>query len=236
MTTAVVIPFRDRGIDPLRPKNLSVVENFWRSLDIGPVIVASDGRRGKAQFNRSAAYNLGVKAARRANPNLYIFAESDMLLPPTQVQEGIRTALHSPGLVVPFTQYRYLGSETSCLVRDGAFPEDYPPQYTMNDGRSIGAIGIVTVDTLKLISQWDEMFEGSWYDDDAMKIAFEACAGPTRWVQGPAHHLYHLPGYRGPHLTTEDRAATARNRKRLGLYRKAAHDPDLIRELTRGMR
>lgn len=87
--------------------------------------------------------------------------------------------------------------------------------------------------TLDLIGQWDEGFEGNWYDDDAMKIAFELCAGPTRWIDGPAHHLYHLPGWKGDHLTAADRAATAANKARLRLYQRA-EQPAQIRELTSG--
>lgn len=233
MTVAVIIPWRDRGIDPLRPKNLAVVESFWRSMDLGPVIVASDGRTGKAQFNRSAAYNLGVKALRSTRVGVYIFAESDMLVPPAQVSDGILAALHSPGLVVPFTQYRYLGPSTSALVRDGALPEDYPAQYTMDNGRSIGALNIISVDTLRCIGQWDEVFEGNWFDDTSMERAFSICAGPTRWIEGPAHHLYHLPGFRGKHLTAQDRAATSRNKVRWNLYQKAS-TPDEMRFLTMG--
>ncbi len=79
----------------------------------------------------------------------------------------------------------------------------------MDDSQSIGAINIVSRATLNKVGGWDECFEGNWYDDVAMKIAFEKVGGITRWVDGPAFHLYHLPGHTGDHLTDADRAATA---------------------------
>ena len=240
MTIAVVIPFRDRGIDPLRRQNLTHVKEFWRGLDLGPVIVSSDGRIGNDQFNRSAAYNLGIKTVKA---DVYVFAESDMCLPEVQIHRGINMADQGLGLVVPFTEYHYLGPKTSEMVRAGVISHnDAGAQYVMHGGRSIGAINIVSMATIRRIRWWDEKFEGNWYDDDAMKIAFEVCAGPTRWVPGPAHHLYHLPGHRGDHLTKADKQATLANKQRLRLYELALREPDqlkrvrMVRDLTEGIR
>ncbi|HEX7425479.1 MAG TPA: glycosyltransferase family 2 protein, partial [Mycobacterium sp.] len=44
---------------------------------------------------------------------------------------------------------------------------------------------------------------------------------------------WHKPGLGGSHLTAEDKAATARNKERLELYRQAT-TPERIRELTAG--
>jgi hypothetical protein len=66
-----------------------------------------------------------------------------------------------------------------------------------------------------------------------MNRAFEVAAGPTRCVNGPAYHLYHLPGWKGDHLTDEDRAATERNKARWQLY-LGATSGERIRELTAG--
>lgn len=233
---AVVIPFRDRGVDPLRAANLVRVLDHWDywSQTEARVHVVDDGRTGIAPFNRSAAYNLGRQRAGSAD--VIVFAESDMLIELGQIREAVDQAVSAPGLVVPFTRYHYLSDADSQHVRAGLIgPAQCAPEYTMANGRAIGAINVVSADTLNAISQWDESFEGSWYDDNAMKIAFERCAGPTRWVTGAAHHLYHLPGWTGDHLTDADRAATAANRHRLRMYRNA-HNADRIRDLTTGRR
>lgn len=231
MSEAVIIPFRDRGIDPLRQANLKRVVDQWTGFGI-PMAVVDDGRTGDAQFNRSAAYNRGV--AQFPNATMFVFAESDMLIEDDQVDEAIRKAHAAPGLVVPFTQYRYLTPDDSQRVRDyGVYPEECRPESIMEGGRSIGAINVVSRASLERIGQWDEAFEGNWYDDNAMIRAFEVCCGHTRWVKGPAHHLYHLPGWKGDHLTDADRAATDRNKARYLRYLNTA-SPDEIRELTAG--
>jgi len=230
MNVAIVIPFRDRGMDPLRPANLRCVIQHWDSCDV-PVWLSDDGRVGDAQFNRSQAYNRG---AWFVDADVVVFAEADMLVPYNQIQQAVAMAAAAPGLVVPFIQYRYLTPEDSGLVRAHDIePGDCIPESIMDNGESIGAINVVSRETLDAIGQWDEVFEGAWYDDVAMKIAFEVCAGPTRWVDGPAWHLWHKPGLGGSQLTEEDKAATARNKGRLELYRQAS-SRERIRELTAG--
>lgn len=236
--TQVIIPFRDRGHDSLRSANLGCTLAHWETFE-DPIVV-SDGRLGDQQFNRSAAYNRGVSLAAKhigAAPDVYIFAEGDLIVEPLQIGEGVRLALESPGLVVPFSEYHYLTPESSEKVRYGLTdPADADVNWKMVNGRSIGAINIVSHRTMEMLGCWDEYFEGSWYDDNAMAIAFELCTGnDVRFVQGTAYHLYHLPGWKGDHLTAEDEAATARNRQRLDLYRAAAATKNvaLVRKLLR---
>lgn len=232
MNIAICIPFRDRGKDPLRQQNLRRVLAHWSDFGV-PAIVTDDGRNGDEQFCRSAAYN---RAAGQTDADVIVYTESDMLISYDQIRKGIELAAQTPGLVVPFTQYRYLTPSDSCKVRDhSANPADCRPQYVMDNGRSIGAVNIVSRSTIEAAGQWDETFSGSWYDDRAMQIAFELTAGPTRWVDGPAYHLYHQPGWKGPHLTAADKEATAANRRRYELYEYAG-TPERIRQLTAGSR
>lgn len=223
---SLVIPFRDRGIDPLRQQNLVCVIKHWRGLGYQPLIV-SDGRHGDEQFNRSAAYN---RAVRESNADVFIFTESDMLVPYRQVMEATAMAYREPGLVIPFTEYLYVGAARSAAIRAGVSPEHADAEWIMNYGTSVGAVNIVSRETLELTGGYDENFEGSWYDDNAMAHAFRFLAGQTRWVKGVAFHLYHLPGWKGDHLTEEDRAATARNKERFERY-KAAETNEQVRAL-----
>lgn len=231
MTEATIcIPFRDRGKDPLRQQNLRRVLQHWSSFG-APVMVTDDGREGDEQFCRSAAYN---RAAKQTGADVIVYTESDMLISFDQIRKGIRLAARKPGLVVPFTEYRYLTPADSIKVRGHAVtPPNCRPQYVMENGRSIGAINIVSRTTIEAVGQWDETFSGSWFDDRAMQIAFELTAGPTRWVDGPAHHLYHLPGWKGPHLTAADKQATEANKRRYELYVHAG-TPERVRQLTAG--
>lgn len=228
---AVIIPFRDRGRDALRGANLKRVLRHWDGF--AEIVVVDDGRTGSAQFNRSAAYNRG---AALTSAEVIVYTESDMIIDHAQINAAVALAAESPGLVVPFTEYHYLNPSDSADVRDTMLdPETCTAESVRDGGASTGAINVISRDTLDAVGRWDEAFEGSWYDDTSMQIAFEMCAGPTRWVPGPAYHLYHLPGWTGDHLTAEDKAATEANKVRLALYQSAVN-ADEIRELTTGVR
>lgn len=212
------------------------VVEYLEALDLGQVVISSDGASGKAPFNRSRAYNRGAEVL----ADIYVWHEADMLVPRHQLVEGIRLAAQEPGLVVPFDTYCYLGEDDSMKVLEGAAPGFFKPERVMTDGRSIGAVGITSAATLQSVGQWDEMFSGWGYDDNAMAYAFQKAANPTRWVVGDAHHLWHTPGWQaggrfagGAEISDEEKAATERNRIRLGLYRQA-RSPLEIRRLTRG--
>ena len=227
-SVAVVVPFRSRGNDPLREQNLERVLADWRRGGYRPIVV-SDGRRGSEPFCRSAAYNQSVELV---DADVYVFTESDLLIRPEAIEVAVDLAFSAPGLVIPFSEFRALGERDSRLVR--AFVADpYDCLATVVRGYrgSIGAINVLSRKTYDLVGGYDEQFEGAWYDDDAMKIAFEVCSGPTRWVDGAAYHLYHLSGGKGDHLTSVDRKATERNRLRYQQYR-AANTADEIRVLT----
>ena len=225
---SIFIPFRDRGRDPLRRANLERVLHHWVGWDVH---VVTDGRTGDAQFNRHKAYN---QAPALSDAEILVYAESDMLIDFDQIHHSADLAAERTGLVVPFTERHELGPEDSAKVRAyEADPKDCKADIIKPKPRRIGAINVISRQTLELIGRWDDEFEGCWWDDRSMHIAFDMCAGPTRWIDGPSYHLYHLPGYQGRHLTAADKAATARNKRRWQLY-KQARTPERIRELTAG--
>lgn len=230
--TLVVIPYRNRG-DERRTRNLRLVLDHMNPLAC--VTVMSDGGRDRDQFNRSRAYNRGVVAARHGGFTSIIFCEADMIVPHDQLAKGVREALASPGLVVPFTERRELSDEwTDVFSQTGSDPFLMEPEKVYDNGFSVGAVNIVSLRTMDLVGQWDETFSGSWYDDNAMARAFEIAAGDTDWIQGPSVHLWHMPAYGGEHLSDEDRAATERNRDRYENQYLRADSPDEIRVLTAG--
>ena len=143
------------------------------------------------------------------NADVLIYSESDLLVDCDQILEGVALALAKPGLVVPFSKFMAIEPRDSELVRQHRLaPADATSQQQCNDRQSIGAVNIISRETLALIGRWDESFEGAWFDDTAMNIAFSICCGPTRFVDGPGFHLYHLPGAYGEHLTEAVRVAT----------------------------
>lgn len=226
---AIIIPFRDRGFDPHRALNLARVTMQWETYP-HPLLIVNDGRDGNAQFNRSAAYNRGMALA--AGADVFVFAESDMLIDRAQVESAIEIAQITNSLVVPFTRYAYMDKVASAHLRAGQEnPARQVPERVIDDGVSIGAINVVSAAAMEKVGRWDENFEGSWYDDNAMAYAFALTAGPLTWVPGTAYHLYHLPGWTGAHLSAEDKVATQRNKRRYQRYRQAT-TAEQIRTLT----
>lgn len=231
MKVQVIIPFRDRGIDPHRQDNLDVVQAWWFSHGMEPQIV-DDGLDGDAQFNRHRAYNRAV--SRNRDADVFVFTEADMLIHTNQIVDAVNLAIEHPGIVVPFTQYRYLSDSMSDIVREAyndrgvawtaewwARGPSHPrsvfqliPESIMDNGRSIGAINVISRETLEMTGGFTELTSGNWYDDNITEEGFAFLTGqPTRFVTGPAVHLYHLPGFKGDHLTDKDKQATAYNRQ-----------------------
>lgn len=237
---AFCVPWRDKG-DTARAENYEVVYSYLSDLGIGGVIVASDGRVGDEPFNRSAAYNL---ASSSVDADVYVFNEADLLVPEDQLRQAIRMACGSPGIVVPFSEYRYLPLCETRRVRAGAVePWAAEPERVMGNRRSIGACNVVSRDTLVGVGRWDDRFDGWGYDDRAMDLAFAVTSGQaTRFVDGPAVHLWHTPGWEAngqfaggaDELPPAEREATERNAARYRLYKKARNAGE-IRALTLGM-
>lgn len=243
MTTKIIIPFRDRGRDPRRAANLEVVMAWWYTHGFEPTIV-DDGLEGDAQFNRHRAYNRAV--SRFPETHTFVFTEADMLIHPAQIIAAVAMAQRAPGLVVPFTQYRYLSDSMTNALR-----EDYhdsseestvnfwsrgvdeqsvfslTPESTMEGGKSIGAVNVVSRETLQMTGGFTEATSGNWYDDNITEVGFAFLTGnKTRWVEGPAVHMYHLPGTKGDHVTDEDRIATEHNRRIYYAVRRATRYND----------
>lgn len=232
MNHAFVIAFRDRGTDPRRARNLKYVTAYVESLSLGPIHHVSDGRTGSAQWNRHIAYNTGARLAFN-KADVVTFYEADMIVPPDQLTAGINKAAETPHLVVPFTERHEYGEDETLRILAGTPVSECNAKVVMPKPRRTGAINIISRATYELVGQYDPAFAGSHWDDRSMHRAFDLCVGPTEWIDGPAHHLYHLPGHTGRHLTAEDKAATQRNRRRYARYERA-RTPDQIRHLTAG--
>lgn len=229
MSAAIIIPWRDRGVDPYRTQNLQRVLEHWNGSP-WPVHVVDDGEAG--QFNRSRAYNIG---SRLVDDDVLVYSEADLIIDYEQIAESIALAQDQPGLVVPFSKFMEINESQSALVRCSLLrPQDANAVQINGDRKSTGAVNVVSRATLAQIGCYDEQFRGAWWDDTAMQRAFEICCGPIRFIDGPAYHLYHATGGRRDAKSTDaDRAATDNNRRRYQLYARAT-TPDQIRALTTG--
>ena len=242
---ALIIPFRQReGGDLRRSANLDVVQGWWSGHGYEPQIV-SDELGGDDQFNRHRAYNRAIEA--NPSADVFVFTEADMLIHPSQITSAVALAYKQPGLVVPFTEYRYLSEGVTNHIRETYY--DMPAtdlaawwalpaknensvfqmraESVIGNGDSIGAVNVVSRGTINRAGGFTEATRGNWYDDNIVEEGFAFLTGrKTRWVKGPAVHLYHLPGWSGEHLTEADKAATAHNKTLLRTMRRSIRSND----------
>lgn len=235
LPVSVIVPWRSNG-DPNRERNLESVVDWLSPLGL-PIILADDGRAPGMPFNRSTAFNHGMQLS---PSEVYVWHEADMLVPHDQLLYAIEDARGGLGLVVPFTEYRYLSRESSEQAWSNLTPSQYEPAWTMPNGSSIGAVSVCSAETMRWVGRWDEGFEGHGFDDRAMFHAFDVAAG-TRYVDGPAWHLWHPeafspwkrgdPAGRSSNFDPAEVEATYRNKARYRRYRDAT-TPEQIRDLT----
>ena len=229
MKVAVIIPWRDSG-DIDRRANFEHVERYYRDLDIGPVVVASDGETHGRPFNRSRAYNTGWSAVEASD--VLVWNEADTLIPRGQLEEAVRVAAAAPGIVIPFTERHELSEPVTLRVLTGEVdPFAVSGEVVYPDGSSIGQCGVTSAETMRAVGRWDEGFAGWGYDDNAMLLLFESLVAPRRYVHGKGVHLWHPLAY--GNVSDEARFQTQRNAARYAQMKKHADDGDL--DALRGM-
>jgi hypothetical protein len=232
----VFIPFRLRvGSDTRRLRNLRQVMRWWSANGMLPILV-SDGGQGDEPFNRHRAYNTAVEE----NPDLdvFVFSEADTLIHRDQILKAVDMALAMDGLVVPYTKHLYTSDRTAGFIcRATESMEDYEVdewfrlpsndvrsvfdlrfERIMESGESVGAVNVVSRNTLNTTGGYTEMTSGNWYESTITEAAFAALTRKTRFVTGPAVHLYHL--------SSDDSEAAASNKKILATVRRMIRQGD----------
>ncbi len=181
----LIVPWRDTG-DPYRRAH------FWRLAhhyqDNGLHIVAAD-RRG--DFNRSAARNAGVRAAKSV---VVCVIDADNLVDPAAIMEAGALAGVQGGLVKPFTRFGYLDTASTDAWYAGRLDPFTDPVGWEGDGPQEGFSGGAYVmrrqDWLDL-GGMDEAFTGWGAEDDAFTITAQRALGAARVVPGTCYHLWH---------------------------------------------
>lgn len=226
MDVVMVVPWRDGGNDHRRINCAWLVDRY---RDAGLRVIVSDDGAESGPFNRSAAYNRGWREA--GDPDAIIWNEADCFIPLPQLEDAMRLAVQAPGLVLPYTERVELTEAGAELVRNtngGLVVERKHVERAFPNGISIGQCGVTSRETMRAVGQWDEHFAGWGFDDNAMHLAFDRLAGPTRWVQGVGWHLWHPLAY--GRVSPEAKARTDANRVRYQAM-VATQDPAALRAL-----
>jgi hypothetical protein len=205
----VFIPFRLReGGEQRRMRNLREAMRWWSANGLLPIIISDEGQ-GNEQFNRHRAYNIAV--AENPDLDVFVFAESDVLVPRGQIMRAVDEAREADGLVVPYARYMYASEKTTDYIAKAVtlMDDDEVGEWLrlpLSDESSIfhmrfdrvtknrshtRAVNVVSRNTLKTTGGYTELISGLHYNEAIIDEVFAALTRATRFVPGSAVHLFH---------------------------------------------
>ncbi len=218
-----LVPFTSS--DSSRTKIWSWVKNWWEQNTDVKIIVGEDHG---TFFNKSLATNRASDLA--GDWEVALILDSDTIVPPEQVEEGIRLARETKALVFPFTERWELSPEGTELLMNNE-SSDWQKDAGKYRWQSSGGCVIVHRELWDLVRGYDPGFVGWGYEDGGFLISCTLLSGkdPIR-VPGKHWHLEHTPA--------EEKSPThpvyKANEKRYFRYMKAAGKPnakELLREI-----
>lgn len=176
---AVVVPLT-AGRDPDRMRALAHVERlFAECFPAWPFHLRA---------GRSAAANRNLGAADAGSVTVLLFCDGDSLVPPEQIEEGVRLAADADGAVSCFDVYARLSQEATGRVRH--WRQAFEEVTVWERYRSLSA-GCVAVSRRLYdeVGGFDESFGDGFEDlDFANRCGLVA---PHRFVHGELVHLWH---------------------------------------------
>lgn len=182
---SVIVPWRDSGCAS-RARNVWRVESYLRGVfPDSDVQLADDGGE---LWSRGQSID---QAVARARWDVLVVCDADVLVPHAQLWRAVVRAAQRPGLVVPFTRYRYLSpSATLDALTHSWLPfEQLPSLWSLRT--AVGACVVFSRQTHELAAGHDPRFRGWGWQDKAFDSACSTLAGPLRRVRGDALHLWH---------------------------------------------
>ena len=188
-SVAVVMAWNDPS-DADRQVAFRYVAGLYSRMALGPITVGSCEPFARARALNGLIGNLPADT-------IIVQSDPDSFLPrEATYREAIRLADSSPGLVVPFSRYRYLNQATTGKVLGWEWnnSSDGAIRRFDCDEDGDGGVGNVTVfskETWVLAGGYDERFPLWGGDDGAFAVACNAMAGPTKRLPGSMIHLWH---------------------------------------------
>jgi hypothetical protein len=208
MTVDVCIPWRPQ---PQRMEPYYRVLSFWQHHGFDPIIADSDPAQ---PFSLSQARN---NAVRKSKADIIIVADADTI----PDIGAVVASYDNPGVTWPFTTYRHI--DPAWVHRHDLFTAPVVREYK-------GSVGGLLVCPRKVyweLGGMDEKFHPTWgFEDNAFFLVTEALST-----------VHRQPGFVFSFDHTVDNGRDLSpanpNRARYQLYRHAARNPDMMRELIR---
>lgn len=216
----ILVPRRD-GF-PFRDRVWAWCKAWWAREF--PDIEMFEGHHTVGLFNRSAALNTASRLA--GDWDVALVVDSDVIIDPEHVREGIRVAVETGRMVVPFKVRHNLNQRGSnrVMAGDRGSWQSFIARNYYDQHSSVVVIPRTVWDT---VGGFDETFAGWGMEDTAFAITVTTLVGPLIHMEGECWHLWHPSapeGHRGTPSADANRARGAR-------YQAALGDADAIRAL-----
>lgn len=199
MKLSIIIPWQNKEDDPRYAETVEFVINYYRSLNIGEVIVGTYPVDDQP-LNRSRLRNEGAKLA---TGDVLVFIDAEIIVPTAQLLEAVKLAGEAPGIVFPFSHgWTYCTPEQTRRIYDGEAFEQFirteartsyyqfgrtaPPRHWW-----VAPATVITRGGFDEIGGWDEDFIGWGEEDRDLNWRAHHLLGPLRLVDGGYLHLNH---------------------------------------------
>ncbi len=155
-----------------------------------PHHVAEDN--GPGPFCRGRLINEAAKAA--GDWDVAVIVDGDVAIDPRQVHAGVRRAVSTGRLVLPYDRYVPLSREMTDRVLegfDGSWLGDEDRQAAGAAKNHVSSVVIVPRALWDRVGGFDPAFEGWGPEDRAFHRACEVLGGKAQRIRGPVFHLWH---------------------------------------------
>lgn len=190
MRVVILVPRRnDNGH---RDALWSFCKQWW--IDNHESMPIYEGHHEHGPFNRSAALNSASEAA--GDWDVALIIDSDTISNPDSVQQAIKSAAITGGLVVAHDKRHMMSSRATTMILAGDrtnWQRRGMVQKTYLD--SVSCAVAVARKTWDALGGFDDRFSGWGFEDTAFHIACETITGlPIEIVPGDCFHLWHETG------------------------------------------
>jgi len=151
----------------------------YLNLKVNHIFVKSE-----APFNKSWAYNIGVK---RALSKVIVFGDADFIMNPLELIEGLKTLEHFD-CVIPTNKVVMLTQQQSAMDSNNILKL----QSTQSKKNKLDGLSIFKKTSIEKIGGWNEDMLGIGYENEFNQLKIEKMLS-CKQLEYSGFHIFHFP-------------------------------------------